>query len=81
MTGHDLYQQAYLIFQGEASLTKETLTMIKERMDESVGFISIRTELAADGDRDCSYIDTGTGFRIGDRYMMTAYHVFKEKIG
>jgi len=57
-------------------LTKDTLSMIKERLDEAVGFISITTYV-----REGRYTDTATGFRVGEQYMMTAYHVFREKIG
>jgi len=46
------------------------LTLIKERTDESVGYISINNNKSG-----------GTGFRAGDVYLITAYHVFESEIG
>jgi len=57
------------------------LSLIKKNVDESVGFIRTRMRIAQDADTDKRMTDTATGFRVGDCYMMTAYHVFQEKIG
>jgi len=48
--------------------TPGTLNLIKENVEESVGFIILP--------------DTrGTGFRVGKKSFMTAYHVLDDAIG
>jgi len=52
----------------ESSFTRDTLVLIKEDVDESIGFIRIRES-------------KGTGFRVGKTLFMTTYHVLKDEIG
>ncbi|XP_033757852.1 uncharacterized protein LOC117340206 [Pecten maximus] len=43
----------------------EMESLTRQNPGKSIGFISVRDSL-------------GTGFRVGDQYVMTAYHVFKD---
>jgi len=49
-------------------LTPDTLTLIKDDVDLSVGFIRTRSS----GEN---------GFRVGENLLMTAYHVLNDEIG
>ena len=59
--------------QNTALKTKEVIQFVQSKVAESVGCIII--DLKDDG----QYI--GTGFAVGKKYVMTAYHVFARSIG
>jgi len=59
-------------FAGEVSMTQETISLIQERGNESVGFITGKVS---------DYVSQGTGFRVGSHYLITAYHVMEFKLG
>jgi len=64
-----LYLFVWFLFAvGEFSFTQDTLILIKEDVDVSVGLIRIRES-------------KGTGFRVGKNLFMTTYHVLKDEIG
>ena len=54
--------------QDTAVKSKEIHKFLTERAD-SVGYVEIKGK------------SLGTGFAVGDKYVMSAYHIFKESIG